>query len=599
MSFFGTSDNSKTLWMLVAFMAGGLLLAGVNTWLSAQAAQERAYIKAHTLADIAAGLPADSLKDAQTLWAGQLNDPQFAYLEFRNGSGASTGQLIRPETLSLMPPPNLGADGMLQSQVRQYNNLQLLELVGPRQVSPTADPQSPAGQFRLAFVLPELSESVFAFSNLALLATLFTVLCLYLLLSQVQNASGSLLRDSLKLLADGKTPDVTGNTETDVLLTRVQDRLDNAESQSLKLVTEEKFLTYRAARYEGILQTLPDGIIILDEDFNVVFLNQHIEANFRVSRSEVQASPLESWCTQQPLLEFVARLRASPHQVSEEGLTMPWPNAPSRSLGISAHPLYLTRSPRSSDGNSGFLLLFRDITQEVAAKQSRAEFVGSVSHEVKAPLNTIGLYAQMLEDNGEDPEFIIEAHNTIIQEVDRMTRLINTLLSMTQIEIGTFEPDRQRTHLKEVISECVDMLGHGDDRQRIQVIGEENIPPVTVDKELMRVAISNLMTNALKYSPAEKPVLVELEETPEAISVAVTDQGEGISPEEQARIFEKFYRSNNEVTASASGHGLGLAITQEIIRLHHGTITLESNPGEGSKFTIELWKRTGIAKHAI
>ena len=316
---------------------------------------------------------------------------------------------------------------------------------------------------------------------------------------------------------------------------------------------------------------------------------------FKVSKLEVQSSTVESWCEYEPLNEYVRDLKRKGLQA--QTTQMPAPNAQDRTLGLSAHPLYFTKSPTS---NSGVLILLRDISQEVAAKQSRAEFVGSVSHEVKAPLNTIGLYAQMLEDNATDTEFVLEAHNTITQEVERMTRLINNLLSMTQIEMGTFELDAHRTHLEDVVGECVEMLAHGDDQARIQVVTDNGgITPVNVDKELFRVAISNLMTNALKYSPVDQPVQVMLEETDEAISLSVRDHGQGITPEEQKKIFSKFYRSDNATTHSASGHGLGLSITQEIVRLHHGSIRVESTPGLGATFVIELWKRTGVAKQAI
>ena len=376
----------------------------------------------------------------------------------------------------------------------------------------------------------------------------------------------------------------------------VHDRISTVETESQNLVTQEKFLSYRAQRYQSILQAMPDGILILDEDFKVAFVNQHVEDMFKISSTDVQSSSVEEWCEYEHLVAYVRNLKRSGLQAATDDATMPAPNAPDRTFGLSAHPLYFSKSPTS---NSGILILLRDISHEVAAKRSRGEFVGSVSHEVKAPLNTIGLYAQMLEENVSDQDFVLEAHNAITQEVERMSRLINNLMKMTQMEMGTFELDEHRANLVDIISECVDMLDHGEDQARIQVSCDDAITPVLVDKELLRVAISNLMTNALKYSPKDRPVVVSVQESDMAITVGVSDQGQGITPEEQEKIFSKFYRSNNEETHAESGHGLGLAIAQEIVHLHHGGIRLESTPGEGTTFYIELWKHTGIAQQAI
>ena len=263
---------------------------------------------------------------------------------------------------------------------------------------------------------------------------------------------------------------------------------------------------------------------------------------------------------------------------------------------MSAHPLFFKKAATS---NSGLLILMRDVSEEIAAKQSRVDFVGSLSHEIKAPLNTIGLYAQMLESNGDDPEFLIESHNVITREVERLTRLVHNLLSITQIEMGTFELDSQRVYLADIVRDCIEMLDHGGDRARIDFDTDDKTTPIMVDKELLRIAISNLMTNALKYSDENTQVTVEIEENEDAILLSVTDRGLGISAEDQARIFDKFYRSADDQAQAKAGHGLGLSIAQEIVKLHHGSLNLESTLGEGSTFTIELWKRTGIAQQAI
>ena len=541
----------------------------------------------------------------ETLFQHQLSNKHFAYGQVVNAEGFAQTKLISQQHIDRLPVFTIQASPQSWLQRDQFK-LGIGEVVQFSGAMPTKTGAEPT-YFRVGFLVPTFAMTLKDVSIIALLV--FPVVLLLPLWLFLQYRNSKPLEDisnKLSELAQGQANQnlqVTLSDETEdalqginTFVQQVQQRLTAAEQESQKLITQEKFLSYRTQRYESILQTIPDGVLILDQDFKVAFLNQHVEDMFKVSRLDVQSTTLDSWCSYEPLTSYVRDMKHNGSQALSQTAQIPAPNASERTLGLSAHPLYFTKAPGS---NSGILILLRDVTAEVAAKQSRAEFVGSVSHEVKAPLNTIGLYAQMLEDNCQDQGFVLEAHNTILQEVERMTRLINNLLSMTQIEMGTFELDQHRTHLEEVVQECVDMLDHGTDQARIQVNDGGGVTPVMIDKELFRVAISNLMTNALKYSPDDKPVWVTLEENEDAISISVKDQGLGIPPPEQEKIFSKFYRCDDAATQAASGHGLGLSITQEIVRLHHGSIRVESPPGEGANFIIELWKRTGIAKQAI
>ena len=505
---------------------------------------------------------------------------------------------IPTQHLDTNKPPVLHRNGLL-------DNRPITEFYGPitgKNKLPLAFFRIGVWQQRAASTLTVATWTSYAklMAPLLIVVVGFLVYCLrnnqmnQRLLEQISAIDLQQQDTDVHLFSNGHNPEFV--QELELVFNKFHNEIRAAEATSQKLVSEEKFVNYRANRYESILNTIPDGLLILDEDFKVVYVNQHMETSFQVSRLDITATPVEDWCDHEPLLAIVRTLKNDGQYLSTSITPIPDPRSPERTIGVSTHPLYLTQS---RNGQSGLLLAFKDISQEIAAKESRTQFVGSVSHEVKAPLNTIGLYAQMLESQYDDHEFVLEAHNVIHQEVERMTRLINNLLSMTQIEMGTFDLDQQRIYLEELLKEVVDSLDHGDAKSRIHIAGAERIPPVLIDKDLMRIAISNLLTNAIKYSPEDSPITVNLEETADAISLTVTDLGQGISSEDQDKIFEKFYRSDNETTNQAQGHGLGLSIAQEIIRLHHGNIDLESTPGQGSSFTIELFKRTGITQQAI
>ena len=134
---------------------------------------------------------------------------------------------------------------------------------------------------------------------------------------------------------------------------------------------------------------------------------------------------------------------------------------------------------------------------------------------------------------------------------------------------------------------------------RIELDIPRDLSPVLVDKDLFRVALNNLMTNAIKYNHPAGTVTMKAEETDEAILIHVSDTGIGIAPEDRERIFDKFYRSDDDEVRLRSGHGLGLPLARQIVELHEGELSLKSEPGRGSTFTITLWNRSGLIKKAI
>ncbi|MDH5622571.1 MAG: ATP-binding protein, partial [Gammaproteobacteria bacterium] len=123
--------------------------------------------------------------------------------------------------------------------------------------------------------------------------------------------------------------------------------------------------------------------------------------------------------------------------------------------------------------------------------------------------------------------------------------------------------------------------------------------PILVDKDLIRIAISNLLSNAVKYNRDAGEVRLTIEETDDAVQVRVADTGIGINADEAAKIFDKFYRSSDERVQSIGGHGLGLALTRQIVELHHGSLSINHDRDDGAEFIINLWKETTTMKQAI
>ena len=589
-------------------MAAMGVVLSLYLYLQVQSGQESMHKRGVALAKLVSRIEGGDgdriVSNLTVLFEHQLTDAQFAYGVVEGADGWSVSPLVSSTVAEQLP--NLPADvnaSWVQSRELEIAGAAVQEFYG---LLPNAERKL---VFRFGLWRPVIGVShndLRVGATLGIPVLLLVPLFLFFASRQarpIERLSAELQaltqdgKSALKPLEVGPSGDFGDFMQRfNTFVDQVQGRLQVAEKTNRKLISTEKFLTYRADRLEAILQGLPEGILILGDDHKVVFANRYVESVLSRTFKEITGSPLESWCDYAPLHEFLMGIRRDAAGTSGQTVTMPYPHQPNKTMGVSAHAIRLGKSKSAS---AGVLVQLRDISEEVAAKQSRVDFVGSLSHEIKAPLNTIGLYAQMLESSGDDEDFRIETHNVITREVDRLTRLVHNLLSITQIEMGTFELDSQRVHLVDVVKDCVEILDHGEDQARISVRADDKVTPVSIDKELMRIAISNLMTNALKYSPEDAPVVVEIEETEDVISLAVVDKGLGISEHDQKRIFDKFFRSADTDAQAEAGHGLGLSIAAEIVKLHHGTLSLESKLGEGSRFTIELWKRTGVAAHAI
>lgn len=377
-------------------------------------------------------------------------------------------------------------------------------------------------------------------------------------------------------------------------------RIEGLEQDQKRLITSTKLLTYRKNRVETVLETLPEAVIILDESGAITFANQKLAAMFGVSQEVILAQPPAQWCDNPDILQLLAK-----HQSGNTGRTFAdtirfnLDSVARQSIVTKSYPLFAPNKPSATIGT---LIIFRDESQEALARKAREDFVAHLSHELKSPLNVLAMYSEtMLTEAGKNEEFRVEAANVISDEVNRLSTLINGLLSMTQIENGSLTPDRKLVKLREVASAAFDEAKHSavDKNYKFVFDAPKEMNPVLVDKDLIRIAVTNLLSNAVKYNKDGGEVRLTIEETEDAIQIRVADTGIGISEDESAKIFEKFYRSEDDRVRSIGGHGLGLALTKQIIELHHGTLSVDHERSEGTEFIINLWKETTAVKQAI
>lgn len=220
----------------------------------------------------------------------------------------------------------------------------------------------------------------------------------------------------------------------------------------------------------------------------------------------------------------------------------------------------------------------------------KTNFIGMMSHDLKTPLARI---QGMTEVISSEPSPLSsnqrEALDTIKQSAEDLLRFISTILNYAKIESQGIELHLQAKDINQILKEVVKKHEFLAKLKHIQLISElEPLFSLQVDPELIKQVFSNLVENAIKYSPENSKVLVSSEEANGKIIVQVADQGIGIPQDEQANIFMKFFRSKNAKTSPIKGSGLGLYLAKYFVELHHGVITVESSPGMGSTFTVEL-----------
>ena len=382
---------------------------------------------------------------------------------------------------------------------------------------------------------------------------------------------------------------------------RSQKRIADLEEHLGDLDTSSKLIGYQRSRIEAVIQSLPEAILVLDEAGVVVFANNKLSSLIGVDPRGLVGKRPSEWNVEDGFLVHLRQCQSKACRgYANEAIEYSPATTPERTVALKAYPLL--PGDRHGAAAGGTLVVCRDVTLESMAKSARGEFVAHLAHELKSPLNVLRMYSEALLNMGDlTDDFRIEAVNVISDEVDRLSILISNLLSLTKIEMGSLSIDRQRVKLHDLLEDALETVarGVGSNELRVRSQVPRDLSPVAVDKDLLRVAINNLLTNAIKYNRLGGEVVLSAEESDEAIRIVVQDTGLGIQEADIGRIFDKFYRSDDESVRAKSGHGLGLPLARQIVELHHGVLSVSSVPGEGSEFVITLKKEPGLVKQAI
>ncbi|HET7434231.1 MAG TPA: ATP-binding protein, partial [Thermoanaerobaculia bacterium] len=381
----------------------------------------------------------------------------------------------------------------------------------------------------------------------------------------------------------------SGITQSLTILT--QDVTDQVRAKR-EIEDLARMMAERSARLDSILGSMTDGLWVYDASATVVDVNQAALNMFGLAsrREAVEHGSFERFNLRYPDGREIQR-DDLPFAKALAGQTVP------DYLAIGKHAisgkdldLSIAAAPIESGGVVGAVLVIRDITALQELDRKKDEFLSVASHELRTPLTTIKGYTQLLAQTVNDlaPEERATYINAVLGEIERMMGLISELLDVSRIETNRLQIHPQAIRWVDFIGGRVNAFRVQNPSRGVRFDATRAESIVVADPDRMRQVVDNLISNALKYSPegTDIEVVVNIEDT--QMLTSVIDQGIGIPRDEIPQLFERFHRARNVSSRYYGGLGLGLYIAKAIVEAHRGTITVESEEGRGSVFTMRL-----------
>ncbi|MNH92320.1 Sensor histidine kinase YycG [compost metagenome] len=352
----------------------------------------------------------------------------------------------------------------------------------------------------------------------------------------------------------------------------------NRLKEALTLNEEEK------EKLASILTNMNDGVIAADEFGHVIVLNRRAKQILQLEGDTAIGKDISE------LLGIPYEIIGSyPHGENHAALLDLESPDEEGQLSVRA-----TFSPihRRGEGVTGTIAVLQDVTEQEKLEQARREFVANVSHELRTPLTTIKSYLEALDDGALDDRELAQRFIGVTRsETERMIRLVTDLLHLSRLDSKQAMMSKEDTRISEMLEEVADRFSFQlrQRKIRIEIRVEQGVTSMLLDRDKIDQVLDNLVSNAIKYTSDEGAIRILARLTgKDLLEISVHDTGIGIPKKDLARIFERFYRVDKARSRNMGGTGLGLSIAREIIKAHGGTITLESELGQGTKVTCIL-----------
>ncbi|HOT97831.1 MAG TPA: ATP-binding protein [bacterium] len=341
---------------------------------------------------------------------------------------------------------------------------------------------------------------------------------------------------------------------------------------------------------QTIIKNIADGVVVTDPRGNILLLNASAERWLGLRERDALQQPLENFISEEKMLQLLAD--AGENKLS----ALPPLEITLRPSGEWKPRIFQAHAARvlQEDGELiGIVTILSDITQQKEIDKMKTELVSMVAHELRSPLTSISGFSELLLDPELSREQQEEYAGIILKESNRLGELINKFLDISRIESGRIQPKKSPIDLAETVQMVVGNNSYLAAKKNIEV---EVHPPdepaeILADSGMMEQVFLNLLSNAIKYSPENTRITLLLRQNEKEVITEVHDQGYGIPRNALGKIFDKFFRvTEHEAVRANTGTGLGLALVKQIVELHGGRITVESEIGKGSVFTVYLPK---------
>jgi len=347
-------------------------------------------------------------------------------------------------------------------------------------------------------------------------------------------------------------------------------------------------LIYEKSKTEAILESLEDGIVLIDPKGVVTHINEVAALILGVERDEALGSPIYDLSSNHP---HYLRVRAALQSASQHPIEAQRVEVDLHVRGRD-HTYVLKRVPlkQSADQTFGTILILQDITYLRDKDRARTNLVATLSHELKTPLTSLSLSAELLQRDRErlSPEDR-KLVDTISEDIDRMRHLADDLLDLAKGAAGAISVHAISLDPGQIVAAVAKTFALQAEQKGVKIVQqcEGEMPRIRADPVKLSWAISNLVANALRYTPAGGSITLDLMRTERAVRILVRDNGPGVAPEVRDHLFERYAQWKVDGTPPGSA-GLGLAIVKEIVEAHGGRIFVDSEIGKGTCFTMEL-----------
>jgi two-component system sensor histidine kinase VicK len=352
----------------------------------------------------------------------------------------------------------------------------------------------------------------------------------------------------------------------------------NRLNEALSLNEEEK------EKLASILTNMNDGVIATDEVGRVIVLNRRAKQILQIEEETTIGKDISEilGISREMITDYVS---GAEHM---NLLEIPLPEEEERlSVKVTFTPIH-----RRGEGVSGTIAVLQDVTDQEKLEMSRREFVANVSHELRTPLTTIKSYLEALDEGAiEEPQLATRFLGVTRSETERMIRLVTDLLHLSRLDSKQAMISKESTVIAEMLEEVADRFSVQLQQRHIQIVIqiEDGVSRVMLDRDKVDQVLDNLVSNAIKYTADEGSVLISAKPIEhDYLEITIQDTGIGIPKKDLARIFERFYRVDKARSRNMGGTGLGLSIAREIIKAHGGTISLDSELGQGTTVVFTL-----------